>query len=139
MITIAICENETIFIDKIHKMTSDILGSAHIPFLCSCFSSGEEFLQSLAAGSQYDIVLLDIGLNGTNGLEVANQFRNLLHLKKMILIYISSYEERAKEAFPLHTHRFLSKPIDKGCFKEALISAFARHWAKMHQKDCRKI
>jgi len=124
MITIAICEDEAIFVEKIQKMISDIFNCAHISFLCDCFSTGEEFLQALAAGSHYDIALLDIGLGDINGIEVADHFRNLLHIDKMILIYISSHEERTKETFLFHTHRFLTKPIDEDCLKEALLSAY---------------
>lgn len=125
MITVAICEDDAIFVEKIQNMIADIFNQAHISFLSYWFSTGEEFLQALSAGSHYDIALLDIGLGDINGLEVANYFRNFLHIHKMILVYISSHEERTKETFLFHTHRFLTKPIDADCLQEALLSAYS--------------
>ncbi len=72
------------------------------------------------------MAFLDICMNGMNGIEVGTRLRNYFKIKKTIIIYISSYDNRAKEVFCLDTFRFLSKPIDPELFKRDLLSAYKR-------------
>ncbi len=122
MIKIAICDDELVFIKQVQVLLNHILSDKNIIFSVNYFLSGEELCKSLDNGFTYDIVFLDILMSGINGIDVGlrlNQSNN----KKSILIYVSSYDTRAKEVFCVNAHRFLSKPIEIQLFEEALISA----------------
>lgn len=134
MISLAICEDQTVVRRKIRDLVSAVYDEIKIPYTCRQFQSGEMFLQDLAAGAHYDIALLDIVLGGINGLDVAKELRLRLQDHKTLLIYISSYGELAKETLPLQAHRFLTKPIVYEKFKEALSSAY-KTWKENQNRN----
>jgi len=126
MIKIAICDDEPIFIEQIKTMIHSTLSEAHISYFTDSFTSGESLCEKLKGGTFYDLAFLDISMNGMNGIEVGTKLRDYFQIKKTIIIYISSYDNRAKEVFCLDTFRFLSKPIDPLLFKRDLLSAYKR-------------
>jgi DNA-binding LytR/AlgR family response regulator len=126
MIEIAICDDEPVFIEQIKTLIESTLSKAHISYLIDSFTSGEELCEKLKGGTIYDLAFLDISMNGMSGIEVGDKLRYYFQIKKTIIIYISSYDNRAKEVFCLDTFRFLSKPIDRKLFKKDLLSAYKR-------------
>lgn len=126
MIRIAICDDEPIFIEQIKFLIKSTLSEAFISYLADSFTSGEELCEALKCGAVYDLAFLDISMNGMSGIEVGDKLRYYFQIKKTIIIYISSYDNRAKEVFCLDTFRFLSKPIDPELFKKDLLSACKR-------------
>jgi len=123
MLRIAICDDEDIHIRQINQLVSDTLTKVPVLFSTDSFSSGEALFYNLQNGTTYDIALLDIHMDGISGIDIAGKIRNHLKDDKIILIYISAYDKRAKELFQFNTHRFLSKPIETHLFEEALLSA----------------
>ncbi len=75
-------------------------------------SSGEECLQFLK-GQQPDVLLLDIGLPGINGLETAKIV--LEQYPDVKIIVLTSHEEREHvvEAFSLGVHAYCLKSVDR--------------------------
>lgn len=133
MLKIAICDDEKIFLDQIHDMTSQLLTDIAVLHEINCFSSGEELYQILEKDIEFDIAFLDIYMGNMSGIDLGEQIRNHFQNTKTIIIYISSYDNRAKEVFHFNTFRFLSKPIDLSLFKEALLSAYGL-WTDSHSK-----
>ncbi len=79
---------------------------------------------TVARSRRPDVLLLDIGLPGLNGYEVAGQFRKDEDLKDVLIIAISGY---SPEMFPgrpssQHFDHYLVKPVDFASFMP-LISA----------------
>jgi PAS domain S-box-containing protein len=87
---------------------------------------GRDALQR-AATQRYDVVLLDIGLPGLDGYEVARQLRLLDHRRRPLIVAVSGYGQaedrrRALEAgFDAH----LVKPVDADTLAELLTTAGA--------------
>jgi len=85
---------------------------------------GPHALEEVAA-CRPDVVLLDIGMPGMSGYEVAEQLRQREGAEKMVLVAVSGYGEdevrcRAREAaFDHH----LVKPLDPAELKDLLIAA----------------
>lgn len=123
MLKIVICDDENVYIEQIRTLVSNVLITIPILYSLDSFSSGEELFQNLQNGTSYDVAFLDIHMDGINGIDIADKIRKHFQNNKTILIYISSYDTRAKEVFQFKTHRFLSKPIEKLLFEEALISS----------------
>ncbi len=87
---------------------------------CS-FDSGEKLCEAMK-DNHYDIILLDIQMNGIDGIETARRIRDLG--EDTIIIFISSYDDRIKELFKFKTTAFLDKPVDICKLEEALIDAY---------------
>lgn len=116
MITIAICEDH----EKIRKEIRDRIweiGKSK-DYEIGLFANGEELLCSMDE-KEYDIYYLDIelGKHGMNGYEVAKEVRR--RQKSAILIFLSSHDEYACDAYEVGALRFLRKPIEEEKFAEA--------------------
>jgi two-component system sensor histidine kinase/response regulator len=83
----------------------------NVTYQVTNFGTGEQFLESLAAGEQYALLLLDLKLPGMSGLdilaELAKQNRQLLTV--MITAYATF--ETAVQATKLGAYDFLPKPF----------------------------
>lgn len=66
-----------------------------------------------------DIYILDIIMSQTTGIEIGNQIRDIAH-QKPVIIYITSSNDFALEAYDIHAIRYLLKPVQEDKFFEAL-------------------
>lgn len=85
------------------------------------FSSGDALLLS---GSQPDILLLDIGMAGKDGMETAREFRK--KNRDAILIFITAFEDCVFEAFDVGAFHYLVKPFEDKKFAAVLQNAVQR-------------
>lgn len=69
-------------------------------------------------GGEYDLVLLDVLMPGINGMQVAQELRELD--KNVKIIFISSSSEFAVESYRVGAYHYLLKPIDKDLFFQLL-------------------
>ncbi|MEE0379194.1 MAG: LytTR family DNA-binding domain-containing protein [Ruminococcus sp.] len=70
------------------------------------FHSGESLLMS---SRSYDLIFLDIQMNGMDGIETAKKIRTWD--RKVCVIYVSNYTEKMAASFIVHPFSFLPKPI----------------------------
>lgn len=74
------------------------------------FSSGEEFLGAFTAG-KYDLIFLDIYMDGITGMETARRIRRADHGCR--IIFITTSPEFAVESYDVSASFYLLKPIEK--------------------------
>lgn len=79
------------------------------------YAAGEELL---ASGKQFDIVFLDIQMDGINGIEAARSLRK--KQEEVILIFITGLKEYVFDALDLYAFQYLLKPVDEKKFAEVL-------------------
>lgn len=72
------------------------------------FHSGESLLMS---SRRYDLIFLDIQMNGMDGIETAKKIRTWD--RKVCVIYVSNYTEKMAASFTVHPFSFLPKPIQQ--------------------------
>lgn len=108
---IAICDDEEIICKKIREQLKSINSSFNI----ATFNSGEQLLNS---DKTFDLILLDIEMEGLTGIETAK----LIRKKKTneFIIFLTSHSEFMPEAFKVKAFRFLCKPLEMDKFKEAI-------------------
>ena len=68
------------------------------------FHSGESLLMS---SRSYDLIFLDIQMNGMDGIETAKKIRTWD--RKVCVIYVSNYTEKMAASFTVHPFSFLEK------------------------------
>lgn len=106
---IAICDDETIIQEQIKAwIMQEQQGSS--PKL---YGSGDSLL---AARTQFDIIFLDIQMDGTNGIETAKILRE--RNEEAILIFITGIREYVFEAFDVAAFHYLLKPIEEQKFQQ---------------------
>lgn len=81
----------------------------------AAYASGEELL---AAGRRFDIIFLDIRMDGISGVEAARRLRK--SQEDTTLIFITALKEYVFEALDLYAFHYLLKPVDEKKFAEVL-------------------
>lgn len=79
------------------------------------YATGRELLES---GNQFDIVFLDIQMEGMNGIEAAKGLRE--RQEETVLIFITGLKEYVFDALDLYAFHYLLKPVDEKKFAEVL-------------------
>lgn len=96
-------------------INSSVDGSADISMDISIFSSGKELI---ASDKDFDILFLDIEMPDLDGISVKDYF--ITHRKQTRIIFMTSHQERAIEAFGKNVVRFLVKPLKRKEFWRVL-------------------
>ena len=108
-LNIAICDDEEIIREQIKELTEKEKSG-----LCmELYETGDALL---AFGKQFDIVFLDIQMEGTDGIETAKRLRQ--RDEDTILIFITGIREYVFEAFDVAAFHYLLKPIEEEKFRE---------------------
>ena len=85
------------------------------------FSSGETFLDAFGR-ERFDIVFMDIYMEGMDGLRTAGRLRELD--KRCMLIFLTSSGEHHPDAFSVHAFEYIRKPFTRervyGVLRDAL-------------------
>ncbi|MBQ7573151.1 MAG: response regulator transcription factor [Clostridia bacterium] len=116
---IAICDDDKDYINTIEKYIDDV-GENGIE--CDTYYSGEELIVAYTdKGLKYDIIFLDMEMDGLNGIETANKIRETD--ENALIIFITSYKQYVFESFKCSPFRFLLKPVEYDEFERVLRDA----------------
>lgn len=77
------------------------------PLVCDHYESGDAFLAAFPS-KEYQVVFLDICMEGTNGIETARILRRTD--PDLLLVFVTSSPEYVWGAFPVHPFDYLLKP-----------------------------
>lgn len=70
---------------------------------------GKEFYAKIKRPARYDLILMDLMLPDTDGIELTKFLINERY--KMPIVFISAYTERCEEIYDLGIEYFINKPI----------------------------
>ena len=108
---IAVVDDEEIIRRQIHGF----IKKQKPDFNISDFATGEDLL---AAGSDFDIIFIDIQMEGMGGIEAAKNLRQ--RNADAVLVFITVIKEYVFEAFDVSAFHYLLKPIEEKKFMEVL-------------------
>lgn len=123
---IAVVDDEEIIRQQIHGFINRQEPDFHI----SDFATGEELL---AAEREFDIVFLDIQMEGMGGIEAARILRR--QDEDAVLIFITGMKEYVFEAFDVSAFHYLVKPIEEKKFMEVLGRAVTEAGKRKGRKE----
>lgn len=124
MISIAICDDDVTMTSTIEEMLFKTAKEQGIEINCAVFFDGSTLVENLCHGTYYDLIYLDIEMRQLSGIGAAELIRN--SEIPVLIVYVSSHEDRIKELFHTEPHCFLSKPIDTAEFHSVFLSACER-------------
>lgn len=117
---IAICDDEEHYISKIKElMTKCCIDSKKIDFYE--FKNGENFLLDYES-KKYDIIVLDIEMDGLSGLDVAKEIRK--SDSTVIIAFLTSHQEFAVDGYEVNAFRYLLKGQPDEMYIRQLTSIF---------------
>ena len=114
MIEIAICDDETIVRERI----ADLINKQGADCRIDNFGTGNELL---TAEKHFDMIFLDIQMDGKSGIETARAIRE--YDRKAVLVFVTAMKEYVFEAFDVAAFHYLLKPIEDKKFTEVFDNA----------------
>ena len=96
------------------------------------FSSGISLIDSHVK-QPYDIIFLDIEMDGMSGLEAGQEIRG--KDKDVIIIYVTSYEQYVFKSFRIEPFEYIIKPFDNEQICEVLCRAIKKHTEQFYIID----
>ncbi|HEP1834304.1 TPA: response regulator transcription factor [Streptococcus suis] len=110
MYRIAICDDDSLQVNNLENQISRYFDEFNVQYEIDGYYKGDRLVKSMKEQmDNYQLIFLDIEMEGINGIETAKLLRNLD--KSFILIYVTSYEQYALESFEVSPFRYLIKPV----------------------------
>jgi len=116
MLNIAICDDDKNTIQQVLALLNEVKTKHYIDFKIDANTDGEF---SVDKNAIYDIAILDIEMQGINGLEVAENLKR--NNPDVIVIILTSYSDYLDSAMKISVFRYLSKPIDSTKLEQLII------------------
>lgn len=126
---IAICDDEKLICEQIKRLVKRQLPDC----AADCFQTGEALLFS---EKEYDLIFLDICMEGRNGIETARTLRK--RQEEVLLVFITGRKDYVFQAFDVEAFHYLLKPIEERKFQEVLKRAVTVI-GKKHKTESRKL
>lgn len=116
---IAVCDDEPIDRQQVSVLTTEIMVLEGWTCSVSSYESATSLLAAIQGGAQFHILLLDVMMEGLDGMELASALRKLGD--GTAIIFISSNREMALRGYEVSAARYLSKPLQAEQLREALL------------------
>lgn len=132
MYRMAICDDEMEQRERVKRMLLAISVKTGIDFEVALFQAGEQLIEHYENnGEPFHILILDIEMNGLNGIQTARKLREMKRQSEQI-VFLTSYAEYMLESFDVVTFQYLIKPVDPEVF-EAKILKLCRYFQERDQ------
>lgn len=122
---LAICEDDQAEKERLVTLCETLLSDKGVAAEVSAFPSADALIRERNQGCEpFDLFLLDIQMEGTNGLELARQlYRQGVRDKVIFVTGSAEYALAGYDAHPLH---YLLKPVGRERLEEALALVLER-------------
>ncbi len=121
MLSIAVCDDEIIECAGMAEKIRGTLEEMKVPCFLRQFNSGEELLQS---EEDFDIVFLDIMMDGLDGMKTAKRIRKKDSCR--LLVFISASRDYVFDAYDVEAFWYLVKPVEREKLKQVLKKALLK-------------
>lgn len=121
---LAICDDNVEYAQFIDSLVAKWAAQSGIQARTTCFSSAEAFLFQCEEERDFDILLLDIEMDGMDGVELARQVRR--EDDAIQIIFITGYTDYIAEGYEVSALHYLTKPVDREKLFQVLTRAVGR-------------
>ena len=119
MIRIAIVEDEKEYVDILKDYIQKCCEHTHTEFRIWTFSDGYDIADNYKA--DYDIIFMDIEMNLMNGMEAAENIREMD--TQVVIVFITNMAQYAIEGYRVNALDYVLKPISYFTFSETFAKA----------------
>lgn len=132
---IAVCDDEKVCRDRILTFLKPYQ-DANPQITASEFCSGEDLIRAYVNGESFDILFLDIQMQGIDGIETAQKIRETD--KNAIVIFITSYVAFVSQTFRAGAFQFLVKPVEQAEFNSDFERAMDAYKISHHKHSLKR-
>lgn len=119
---IAVCDDEPIDCQQAEKLTTEIMEAEGLACSVSTYESATALLTAIRGGTQFHILLLDVMMEGLDGMDLAAALRKLGN--DTAIIFFSCNREMALRGYEVSAARYLAKPLREEQLREALLYCY---------------
>lgn len=123
MLQIGICDDETLLLEEIKKLTDECLQDQQTFCVTTTYTDGTALLYDIQDGRRFDLLLLDIEMPDISGMELAAHIHELL--PDALMIFVTAHYKYAVDAYELHIFRYIPKNQLSGRLPHAVRDAVA--------------
>lgn len=118
MVRIAICDDLREQLELIRKAVQLYFQDKREPIEVFTYENAMDFVDAFEKKGNFDIVLLDICMPGLLGTDIAAEMRK--QKSRAEIVFLSTSEEFAVEAFAVRAAHYLVKPFTQEAFAQAM-------------------
>lgn len=130
MYTIAVCDDESLFVKEIARMTREILDEEHIDGHILEFDRTDALYQALRDPQiEIHLLLLDIllgGETGDDGMRLAARLRQ--EGNQIGIVLISQSSDFLLRGYDVQAIKYILKPVDRAELKKAVVYDYGNHY-----------
>lgn len=115
MVSVAVCDDSIIECCRLAGKIKELLDEMGISCLIRQFNSGKELLQ---AQENFDIIFLDIIMEGLDGMKTAELFR--MGNPDTVLVFVTASRKYVFDAYEVEAFRYLLKPLEDRKLRKVL-------------------
>lgn len=108
---VAVCEDDDVFARDLEAALAADMARRGLAFSLARHRDAEALLGAFAPG-RFDLVLLDVGLPGLDGLELAARLRDVD--RDVPLVFVTSSPDHALAGYDVAASGYLVKPVEAG-------------------------
>lgn len=109
MIKVAICEDIEIDRNLLKKIVAVLMGERGVEFQVDIYENGINLINGYS-NRPYDLIFMDIMMDGKDGIETGKQIRKLD--SNVEIVYCTASEDFAIAAYEIHAMGYLLKPYE---------------------------
>lgn len=125
MYAVAVCEDRQETRTEILSLCDAILTELAVEHRVSPFSSAEALEAALRSGERFDLLCLDILMEGESGMELARRLRETD--ERTSILFLTGSSEFLKDGYEVRPLQYLLKPIDRGELMRAIETDLRLH------------
>ena len=119
MYRIAICDDEAIFAKSLSSIVKKIMEELNLPYQLDLYLSCDQLWEvALDKPDAYQLLLLDIIMDGTDGMELARKLRNIG--SSVTIAFITSTPDYSLQGYEVQALHYLLKPVDESTLKKII-------------------
>lgn len=118
MYRVAVCEDEELLRGELCALCGEILRERNVEHGVTPFSSAEALEVDLRRGERFDLLCLDICMEGKSGMELARELRTWD--ERTGILFITGSDAYLKEGYQVRPIQYLFKPVQREELAEAL-------------------
>ncbi len=119
---VAVCDDTPEDLRQVMDMLRRIAAQEEVDCRISGYTSGIELLRAIESGEEYHALVLDVMMDGMNGMELAATLRK--QKNQTNIVFVSFNRDMALQGYEVAAARYLMKPLNEEKLREALLFCY---------------